>query len=102
MSFENIRVSYEAFEPSEEIRKGFDQLLNVIYAESPSDCFIEAKLHQIGDEIAGEVSVSFVGGSFKASAQAKDFKVVRIQLGEQIRFKIQDWRRSRFAPTAAV
>lgn len=97
MAFEDIQMEFVGFDPTEEVQRGFDQLLKVIYAESPSGCFIQASLSHSPDGYQGEILVSFQGGEFRASGVNADFKVLRVQLGEQIRFKLQDWRRSRFA-----
>lgn len=102
MPFEDIRMTFEQFEPSDEVRKGFDQLVKVIYAESPSGCFVIATLKKSGDLFSGHVKVSFTGGVFEAYAEDKEFKVVRVQLGEQVRFKIQDWRRSHLSNAAVI
>jgi hypothetical protein len=102
MAFEDVLVKFENFEPSDEVRIGFDQLVKVVYAESPSGCFVKANLKKVGTQYQGSIEVSFTGGKFEAYAEHTEFKVVRIQLGEQVRFKIQDWRRSHSAHTTAI
>ncbi len=94
MSKQLVTVHYHDFHPSEQTRFFIDSIVNEIQHELPHGSTVRATFSLKDKIVKGILHVGCYGGPFFAVAAAEDLKQVTVKLLEQMRRRIDKFKKN--------
>ena len=96
MLLDSCKIEYKGLSPDEEIKNIISDLVEKIYANSPSDSNILFGLEKIGDRLKASCRISARDGFFEADAAEDSLLSLCQALEDSITQQLSSWKETRF------